>query len=48
MPIQRYETKDKAGKTTGAGFAVHLMDGTLAALLSVPLAAKAPPAKGLR
>ncbi len=40
-PVQRYAAVDAAGKATGGGgFVVHLTNGTVAALVSIPLAGK--------
>jgi hypothetical protein len=36
-PVQRYLAKDKAGKVTGAGFAFEITDGTVAALVTIPV-----------
>ncbi|KAI8471732.1 MAG: hypothetical protein J3K34DRAFT_458144 [Monoraphidium minutum] len=41
VPVARYDRKDRGGKVTAAGFAVHLTNGTHAALITVPLASKA-------
>lgn len=48
VPVPRYEVKGPGGRPAGAGFAVHLTNGTLAALLTVPKASAAAGAKGGR